>query len=331
MSARDHGSNPEDLSALSRRGMLSEVDELELARALADDATIWAAHSVGVDFDRSTAVRAGDEALVARVADRALAQVAASRLSPKRNAEAGEQDEAISPAFGRLGRRPRRMAALLAAALIFASGVAAGVWGGVVPARWFGSAEPEQPASPVGEAVRVMKKRVAKRPSPPVIGRGEEGAEAASDTPSVTAAERVAAAPRARSSRTSADPTAAELFRAGNAARHAADFPRAKRLYSELIEKHPSSEEASVARVSLGKLLLAKGDPTAAEHEFRQYLKGGRGQLAEEALVSRAQSLRKLGRAEAERQTWQRLLAEYPDTVYSAEARARLRELSRGD
>jgi TolA-binding protein len=320
MSARDHGSNPEDLSALSRRGMLSEVDELELARTLADDPTIWAAHSVGVDFDRGTAVRAGDEALVARVADRALAQVAASRVSQKRDA---------GSAFGRLRKRPRQMAALLAAALIFASGVAAGVWGGVVPARWFGSGESEQPAA--GEAVRVMKKRALKRPSPAVTGRGEEGAEAASGKPSVTPAEQVASAPRARSSRTSADPTAADLFRAGNAARHAADFPRAKRLYSELIEKYPSSEEASVARVSLGKLLLAKGDPTAAEHEFRQYLKGGRGQLAEEALVSRAQSLRKLGRAEAERQTWQRLLAEYPDTVYSAEARARLRELSRGD
>ena len=76
---------------------------------------------------------------------------------------------------------------------------------------------------------------------------------------------------------------------------------------------------------------MAKGDPTAAEHEFRQYLKGGRGQLAEEALVSRAQSLQKLGRAEAERLTWQRLLADYPDTVYSAEARARLRVLSRGE
>jgi TolA-binding protein len=321
MSARDHGSNPEDLSALSRRGLLSEVDELELARTLADDPTIWAAHSVGVDMDRSTAVRAGDEALVARVADRALAQVAASGLAPKR-----EGDEP-RPAFGALRKRRRQMAVLLAAALIFASGVAAGVWGGVVPARWLGGAEPEQPDVPARGAMPAMKKRFAQRPAAPAATVREE--EAASDAPSVAAAEQVASVPRARSNR--AEPTAAELFRAGNAARHAADFPRAKRLYSELIEKHPNSEEANVARVSLGKLLLAKGDPSAAEHEFRQYLKGGRGQLAEEALVSRAQSLRKLGRTDAERQTWQELLAEYPDTVYSAEARARLRVLSRGD
>jgi TolA-binding protein len=172
-----------------------------------------------------------------------------------------------------------------------------------------------------------MKKGVAKRRATPAAA--EQGADSASDEASGAGAEQVASVPRARSSRV--EPTAAELFRAGNAARHAADFARAKRLYSELIEKYPSSEEASVARVSLGKLLLAKGDPGAAEHEFRQYLKGGRGQLAEEALVSRAQSLRKLGRTDAERQTWQRLLAEYPDTVYSAEARARLRVLSRGE
>jgi TolA-binding protein len=309
MSTRDNGSNPEDLSALSRRGMLSEADELKLARALAEDPTIWAAHSVGVDFDRSTAVRAGDEALVARVADRALAQVAASRPSPKRDAGAR--------------RRPRQMAALLAAALIFGSGVAAGVWGGVLPARWFGSAEPERQTVPAEGAALAMKKGSVKRLA--VADRVSDVARAASETPSVPPVEQVASAPRA------VKRSAAELFRAGNAARHAADFPRAKRLYSELIEKHPTSPEASVARVSLGKLLLAKGDPTAAEHEFRQYLKGGRGQLAEEALVSRAQSLRKLGRKDAERLTWQRLLAEYPDTVYSAEARARLRELSRGE
>jgi TolA-binding protein len=81
----------------------------------------------------------------------------------------------------------------------------------------------------------------------------------------------------------------------------------------------------------LGKLLLSKGDPSAAEHEFRRYLKGGHGQLTEEALVSRAQSLQRLGRTAAERHTWQRLLAEYPNSVYAAEARGRLRALRSED
>jgi TolA-binding protein len=316
MSAHDHRPNPEDLSALSRRGMLSEADERLLVRALADDPTVGAAHTVGLDLDRSTAVRAGDEALVARIADRALARVAASGLSPK-------------PASR---KRPRQLAALLAAALFLASGVAAGVWFGVVPARFFSSAERHPRSIPAEPNAPATKTLVSDRPAEPPADPDKEGAEAGSDLTAIPALENGAdSAPRARPNRGAAESTAAELFRAGNAARHAADFPRAKRLYSELIQKYPTSEEASVARVSLGKLLLAKGDTTAAEHEFRQYLKNGRGQLAEEAFVSRAHSLQKLGRTDAERATWQELLANYPETVYAAEAEARLRVLSRGE
>ncbi|HEX6273531.1 MAG TPA: tetratricopeptide repeat protein [Polyangiaceae bacterium] len=316
MSAHDHRPNPEDLSALSRRGMLSEADELELVRTLADDPTVGAAHTVGLDFDRSTAVRAGDEALVARVADRALARVAASGLSPERPSR----------------KRPRQLAALLAAALISVTGAAAGVWFGVAPVRWFGSSEPHQRSIPAEKAPPATKKLASKPPAEPPADPEKKGVEAGSESAANPAVENGAdVPPRARPNRGGAESTAAELFRAGNAARHAADFPRAKRLYSELIQKYPTSEEASVARVSLGKLLLAKGDTTAAEHEFRQYLKSGRGQLAEEALVSRAHSLQKLGRTDAERTTWQQLLADYPDTVYSAEAEARLRVLGRGE
>jgi TolA-binding protein len=316
MSAHDHRPNPEDLSALSRRGMLSEADELELIRTLVEDPTVETAHTVGLDFDRSTAVRAGDEALVARVADRALARVAASGLAPQRASR----------------NRPRHVAALLAAALISVSGVAAGVWFGVVPARWFGSSRPELRSNPAGDRALGTPKPASKQQAEPPADPDKKGADAAARPAAIPAVENGAdSAPRPRPNRSGAESTAAELFRAGNAARHAADFPRAKQLYSELIQKYPTSEEASVARVSLGKLLLAKGDPMAAEHEFRQYLKSGRGQLAEEALVSRAKSLRKLGRADAERATWQELLADYPGTVYSAEAEARLRVLSRGE
>ncbi len=300
MSVRS-GTGPEDLSALSRRGLLSEVDELELARNLADDPGLWIAHSVGLDMDRSTAVRAGDEALVARVADAALARVAASRPSPKK-----------------ARWRPRRLAVLLAAALVFASGVAAGVWGGVVPGRIFAPSEPERPAAPPAPAKKLVSSW-KRRAAPP-----EQRAEAAPEA----LEESASAAPRAKA-RPAGETSAADLFRAANAARHAADFSRARALYSELIAKYPSSDEARIAQVSLGKLLLAKGDPSAAEQEFQNYLKGGRGQLAEEALVSRAQSLQRLGRKNAERLTWQRLLADYPNSVYAAEARARLRVLRR--
>jgi hypothetical protein len=302
------GPDPEDLSALSRRGLLSEVDELELARELAENEELWIAHSVGVDLDRSTAVRAGDEALVARVADAALARVVPSRAEPKP-----------------VRLRPQRLAVLLAAALVFASGVAAGVWGGVMPARWFAPGEPERSAEPPGAPASKLAP-AWKRYTLPQQQR-TEALPALPDDPGRE--ETASAAPRTKPARPAAETSAADLFRAANAARHAADFLRARRLYSELIAKYPSSDEAQIARVSLGKLLLAKGDPSAAEQEFQSYLKDGRGQLAEEALVSRALSLQKLGRKSAERLTWQQLLAEYPNSVYAAEARARLRVLRR--
>jgi TolA-binding protein len=163
--------------------------------------------------------------------------------------------------------------------------------------------------------------------------RGTAETEVAARKPEREAAEappdRVAPpAPRPRPA--ASEPTAAALFSAANAARRGGDFDRAKRTYSELIARYPTSDEARLARVSLGKLLLAKGNASGAEKEFDQYLKGGSGQLAEEALVSRAQSLRKLGRTDAERATWQRLLAEHPNSVYAAEARGRLQALGRG-
>ena len=95
------------------------------------------------------------------------------------------------------------------------------------------------------------------------------------------------------------------------------------------IARYPASDEARLARVSLGKLLLAKGNASGAAREFDEYLKGGQGQLTEEALVSRAQSLQKLGHKEAEKRTWQGLLDGYPNSVYSAEARRRLDALRR--
>jgi TolA-binding protein len=122
-------------------------------------------------------------------------------------------------------------------------------------------------------------------------------------------------------------PDAAELFRDANAARRAGDLGRARRLYAALIEQHASSDEAGLARVSLGKLLLASGDARAAEREFRRYLGAGGGQLEEEALVGQAQSLGRLQRSDEERHAWQRLLAAHPSSVYAAQAQQRIAAL----
>jgi TolA-binding protein len=148
------------------------------------------------------------------------------------------------------------------------------------------------------------------------------------DEPTPAAESDAPAPPRKERAATRTDVTAATLFKSANAARRDGDFANAERLYSELIAKYPSSDEAGLARVSLGKLLLERGDPSEAEREFGRYLEGKHGQLAEEALVNRAESLQKMGRADAERATWQSLLADYPHSVYAAEAKARLAALA---
>jgi outer membrane protein assembly factor BamD (BamD/ComL family) len=123
---------------------------------------------------------------------------------------------------------------------------------------------------------------------------------------------------------------AAELFHAANAARREAAFERAVQLYAELRSSYPAAVESELARVSLGQLLLARGDAIAAQREFARYLARGRGQLVEEALLGRAQSLERMGRAREERASLTRLLTEFPRSVYAAQARARLQALEHG-
>lgn len=119
-------------------------------------------------------------------------------------------------------------------------------------------------------------------------------------------------------------PDAATLFHAASVARGAGDVTRAQRLYQQLIAQHPDSEEAHVAHVALGKLLLSSRRASAAEREFRQYLDAGGGPLSEEALFSRAQALQRLDRVVEERAAWTKLLSTYPQSVYAAHARERL-------
>jgi TolA-binding protein len=121
--------------------------------------------------------------------------------------------------------------------------------------------------------------------------------------------------------------TAAELFHRANQARDADQVTDAQRDYSQLVERFPESSEAQLARISLGKLLSARGARLEADREFQDYLSGGRGPLDEEALLGRARVLQALARRDDERATWQRLLRDHPNSVYAEQARRRLVQL----
>jgi TolA-binding protein len=290
MSARDpFGIDPEDLGVRARRGLLSRSEQRELERATDASASLRIAYEVGRDLDRVTAVRGGDETLIANAASAALGRV--------------------TPAGTQHAQRRWSAAAMVAFGVLAAGGAAAALWSGV--ALWpsaSDTAAPPSAASAPARRVHVAKPEPIEQtpiaPSP---------AEAATKP---VAAPRVASRARREG--------AAELFHAANAARRDGAFARAADLYAEVRSAYPSSAESELARVSLGQLLLGRGDAAGAEREFRRYLARAHGQLVEEALLGRAQSLEQLGRAREERASLQRLLDEFPHSVYAARARARL-------
>jgi TolA-binding protein len=324
MSGRDP-TLPEDLSARARRGPLSDAEEALLERELTHDPALRLAHQVGLDMDRSTAVRVGDEALIARAADRALERVRASGLAAAGNAA----EQRLAPS--QRPKRRRAVSLLLAAALVCVAGAAAGMWAGVVPARWFEPRGHETPkVATSGAAAKAPGETRAEGSAPAATAPDTAPPTNSTDVIAPGPADTNPVAPRTqRAARTTPEATAASLFKSANLARRDGDFAGARKLYSELIQRYPASDEAGLARVSLGKLLLENGEPAAAEREFGQYLKDGRGQLAEEALVSRAESFEKMGRTDAERASWQTLLARYPTSVYAAEAKGRLDALAK--
>ena len=254
---------------------------------------------------------AGEHATLARALERDPTLQAAYRVGVELDREGAVQGGDAA------------LIARAADAAILASGVATALFTGALPWPFPRAASPASPAAPA--RVSTSKAKHPRR----AASRAEPEATLAPTEPAATLApvdQRLDDAV-ARKPSVSAAGLAAELFHAANNARRDGDLRRARHLYSQLIAAHPSSAEAGLARVSLGRLLLAAGDARGAERELRRYLAAGGGQLREEALVGRAQSLASLGRRADERAAWRRLLDEHPRSVYAAQAKQRLAEL----
>ena len=323
------GGGADDLSIRARRFGLSLDERRLLDRACEASPSLRVSHEVGRDFDRIAVVRAGDEELIARVADRVLA---ASRRGSGRG----------------------RWAWGFGVAVVLLSSGALARWAAVVRLRQPvvagdgpRSAEP-RPGAPRGPAASKAREAPADEalldstpatPSlrdPALCDPPPSKLVVRSDSPDTKApsyaknGRGVPASHAAGASDAIASPdgeTAPEWFRKANAARRAGDLAGAVALYDKLQAKFPNSDEARLSHVSLGKLLLSSGRAVAAERQFSLYLAVGGRELAEEALVGRAESLQRLGRAVEERQTWQRLLRDSPASVYAARAKQRIDDL----
>lgn len=286
----------EDLSVLSRRGALSAAERLTLAEALDASATLATAHQLGLDFDQIATVRPGDDALIAHTAARSV-----SRARP-----AG---------FARF-----RLRVLLLAATLALAGSAAAWWQvtrAPAPAQLAMSLTPRPRLAPAASQ--------ALTPAAAVSAPADLGSPPAP----VRAPPSAAQAPSARGNQPTGGifDSAESLFREANAARRAGDKAAARALYLRLERDFPASDEAHLAHVSLGNLLLSMGRPGEAEQQFASYV-GGRSALAQEALVGRAQSLAALGRSREEQRIWEGLLHDYPSSVYAGRAKQRLAELA---
>jgi TolA-binding protein len=294
-----HGKPPDleealELSLRARRGELGADAQRALDHALEASALVRAAHEAGRSFDAAGAVRPGDEALILRAAGAALSQ----REVPWRR-------------FG------TRWSLGVAAAVLVASAAAAT---GVVVSRERRSLELHR-APPT---VTVQPRSVPRAGSGSAGPRSEQTTSPVSPAASDGATASPPSPPSAGASTQRSDKTASSLFRDASAARRAGDFATARTLYVELQARFPSTNEARVSQVSLGKLLLSTGKPREAERAFAAYLRGGAGDLGEEALVGRASALAALGQANEERRAWQELTRKYPTSIYRARAETRI-------
>jgi TolA-binding protein len=206
-------------------------------------------------------------------------------------------DRALAP---RVTKRPRpRTWMLMAAALLVAGAAAAALH------------ETHTSVPTVTKPVEAPQPVLVAAPPLPAV----EATIAIEDLPSApeTKIER-AAAPQE---------SAAEMFARANRSRQSGQIDGAIATYRQLEQRYPSSNEANVAHVSLGRALLDR-DPKGALVELDRYLAGPNHDLREEALTLRARALGSLGRRDDERAAWQTLLSEHPDSLYAPRAKERI-------
>jgi TolA-binding protein len=255
---------------------------------------------------------AGDDGIVARSAAAAIARRAA------RTSRSKSDEPSTAP--------PRRAWSWIALA------AASAVLVGVAVTTLVGQSTPPAPAAP--QAERVDRPPTATSPvhapAPEAPSKDDEiPALDVSALPTV-AAPKAAAAPAppstARESAPAHPRTAAEMFANANDARRRRESS-ASDLYRELQSTYPSSPEAILSYVTLGRLELDHGRASYALAQFDRYVATNTAELREDALGGRANALESLGRTAEELRAWETLLSEYPRTLLAAHAKERITTL----
>ncbi len=289
-----------DLVTRARRYRLSREERAKLDEHLGACPSCRLAERVGRDFDAIGDLQPGDDVLLLALADKFRRR----RLS----------------GMGRGRTRLTATAAAIACALLAA---AAGAYAYMERGAALRAAPVEASLAagrtPSPEQVELVARTVWSAPRTDAPAPPEE-----------TAASRHTTRRHARHAREDAPEvqSASVLFTNANAERRDGHAAEAIALYGELERLYPASEEALVSRVSLGRLLLARGMLQEALARLNEYLAAApEGTLAPEALFGKARALEGLDRKSEERQAWERLLVRFPDSVYAAQAHHRIDDL----
>lgn len=301
---------PDNLLIASRKGQLTEDERQRLDAHVAQCATCRLTLRAGADFDALLETLPGDELIAARMAKNLTSRFVNERAQPRTGSRA--------PWAAFAGSTVR----VAAAAFVLLAG--AGLVAAASLNGWridFGNAEASPSASPPTstDTTRPSTQRVP----------GVSAVQA----PARTADEVALPAPTSAAEAQGDDDegrvqSAAVLFERANTLRREGQAARARHLYRELQARHPRAPEVEVSFVSLGRVCLDLGDAREALRQFERYLsRHPRGALAEEALFGQASALERLQRHAAERETWQRLLSTFPQSIYADRARHRLEHM----
>lgn len=311
---------PEDLLVLARRSGLSSRELEQLEQDPQVPYTLRVADEVGRAFDQIAEVQEGDEQRIARWVDRVIERASPPVVRAQR--------------IWRLG---------LIAAIALGSASAMGYWGvhlggqrGEPTRNGVQKAEDARRPGSSGVPGRLAPRQttMTSRAARSISGADEPSTEHPRSSKSEARRGSTVSHPQLGTTQASGpssaittfpveEATPAALFSAANAARRAGRQDRAIALYLELQRTHPSSAEASLSHVSLGRLLVVRRELRGAVAQFSTYLRSG-GPLEEEALLGKAQALAALGQREDARAAWRTLLERYPRSIYAAEARERL-------
>jgi TolA-binding protein len=299
-----------ELVIRSRRYHLSDAERWRLDQHLLVCASCRLEQHVGADFDEICGLQAGDDVLVAHLADKVVRR----RLGPRggrarpralwmAGAAACVFFAAAAAASVLFDHRPALLPAPMSAPALLQPAVRGRAAGGLAA-----------PSAPTGEPTTPMDAiPVAADARRPLRGSSLHVARAAPPPPADTAM---------------VEDTASSLFASANNERRRNRIAAAISLYEELQTRYAASDEARVSHVSLGRLLLEREMWSDSLSQFDEYLASAPdGMLAPEALFGRARALGMLGRLDDERSQWVALLARFPDSVYSAQARRRIEEI----